>query len=51
MSLFLEIRKLVSKSLKKDQGLKIEITKMWKMRILQVVLNIVGLLGSVTKNV
>ena len=37
--------------IKEDQGRKTEITRMRKMRILQVIPIVLGLLGSVSKNV
>ena len=51
MSLFLKIRKLVNKRIKEDQGRKTEITRMRKMRILQAVPIVVGLLGSASPKV
>ena len=50
MSLYLEIRELVRKRIKKYQEPKGEIARMWNKRTLHVVPMVVGLLGSVAKN-
>ena len=50
MSLYLEIRELVRKKVKNYQEPKREIARMWNKKTLHVVPMVVGLWGSVAKN-